>query len=220
MDFVSARLRMVDSQVRPNGITDERVIAAMAAVPRELFVPQQHRGLAYADQDVELLSQAGSRRFLLRPMNFARMVQLLALHPEANLLDVGSGSGYSSAVLSKLCKMVTALESNAELAFQAEKTLAKLGVGNAKIITAEHSGGHILGGPYDAILLNGRAAEPPLTLMGQLKEHGRLAAIVGDEELARIALFTRNGAFSVRYAFDAAAAMLPGFEGTGRAFSF
>jgi protein-L-isoaspartate(D-aspartate) O-methyltransferase len=220
MDFVSARHRMVESQVRPNGITDERVISAMAAVPRELFVPPQHRWLAYADQDVGLPSSAGGRRFLLRPMNFARMVQLLAIRLEDNVLDIGCGNGYSSAVLAKLCKMVIGLEMEAELAAQAEKTLAKLGIGNVKIIVAEHSGGHMVGGPYDAILLNGRIAEPPLTLIGQLKEHGRLAAIVGDEELARIALFTRNGAFSVRYAFDAAGPALPGFEGARPTFSF
>jgi protein-L-isoaspartate(D-aspartate) O-methyltransferase len=220
MDFELARHHMVESQVRPSGITDPLVIAAMAAVPRELFIPPQIRWLAYADQDVELASIGGSRRFLLRPMNFARMAQLLALRPEENVLDVGCGSGYSCAVLAQLGKTVIGVETDAQLAGQAQNVLGRLGINSASVVVAELSSGHMAGAPYDTILINGRSAEPPLALLGQLKEHGRLTVIVGDEEVARIALFTRNGAFSVRYAFDAVATILPGFEGAKPSFSF
>lgn len=221
MDFASARLKMVESQLQPNSVTDPALLRAMSEIPRELFVHGAQRLLAYADDDIELGSDGSAApRFLLSPMTFGRMVQLLMLRSEYRVLDVGCGGGYSCAVLSRLVQTVVAVESDAMLAAQAESTLASLQVRNTKLILKDLSGGDPAGGPYDAILVNGRIEEPPFGLLGQLKEHGRLAAVVGDEELARIALFTRNGAFSVRYAFDAAAPPLPGFAGKRPAFGF
>lgn len=221
MEFASARLNMVESQLRPNGVVDPALIQAMSEVPRELFVPAEQRPLAYADGDIELGSDAAmSPRFLLEPMTFGRMVQLLMLRPEDQVLDVGCGSGYSCTVLSHLAHTVVGLESDAELAAQAEATLKSLQVRNVKLTLSNLPGGDAAGGLYDAILVNGRIEEPPLILLGQLKDGGRLAAVVGDNELARIALYTRSGAFSVRYAFDAAAPPLPGFAVKRPAFAF
>jgi len=219
MDFAVARLKMVESQLRPNGVTDPALLLAIAEVPRELFVPAEQRSLAYADDDIELSAGPKSRRFLLNPMTFGRMVQLLTLESEYRVLDVGCGSGYSCAVLSRIVQTVVAIESDAVLAAQAEANLATLQARNTKLVLNDLAGGDPAGGIYDVILVNGRIEEPPFGLLGQLKDHGRLAAVVGDQELARIALFTRNGAFSVRYAFDAAAPLLPGFAAKRPAFA-
>jgi protein-L-isoaspartate(D-aspartate) O-methyltransferase len=221
MDFASARFQMVESQLRPNGVTDPALLRAMAEVPRELFVPAEHRPLAYADDDIELgSSDPTGPRFLLAPMTFGRMGQLLMLRDDHRVLDIACGSGYSCAVLSRLVQTVVAIESDPVLAARAEATLASLQIRGTRLVLNDLTGGDPAGGPYDAILVNGRIEEPPFALLGQLKEHGRLAAVVGDEELARIALFTRNGAYGVRYAFDAAAPSLPGFAAKKPAFAF
>lgn len=222
MDFALARANMIESQVRPNGITDERIIAAMAAIPRELFVPSARRSLAYMDEHVEIdaAQPRGSARYLLEPMTFARLVQLLAVEGNDKVLDVGCGTGYSSAILSILAKTVIALESDPELSAEAAANFAKLGLANARVITGKLSEGRLSDGPYDAIFINGCIPDPPLPLLAQLKDHGRLATVLGDEEVGRVALFTRNGAFSVRYAFDASTPRLPGFEVVRRTFAF
>jgi protein-L-isoaspartate(D-aspartate) O-methyltransferase len=136
------------------------------------------------------------------------------------VLDVGCGSGYSCAILSRLARMVVTLESDTVLAAQAESLLASLQIRNAKLILANLPGGNPAGGPYDAILVNGRIEGPPFGLLGQLKDRGRLAAVVGDQDLARIALFTRHEAFGVRYVFDAAAPAVPGFAAERPGFVF
>jgi protein-L-isoaspartate(D-aspartate) O-methyltransferase len=222
MDFALARANMIESQVRPNGITDERIIAAMAAIPRELFVPPARRSLAYIDEHIEIdaAQPAANPRYLLEPMTFARLVQLLALEADDKVLDVGCGTGYSSAVLSMLAKTVIALESDPELSAEAAANLAKLGLANAQVVTGALREGRLPDGPYDAICINGSIPEPPLALLAQLKDHGRLAAVLTDHEVGRVALFTRNRAFSVRYAFDASAPGLPGFEVARRTFAF
>jgi protein-L-isoaspartate(D-aspartate) O-methyltransferase len=221
MDFTSARLTMVESQLRPNGVTDPSLILAMSEVPRELFLPAEQRALAYVDGDIELGKDLPTGlRFLLSPLTFGRMVQILMLQGEDRVLDVGCGSGYSCAILSRLARMVVTLESDTVLAAQAESLLASLQIRNAKLILANLPGGNPAGGPYDAILVNGRIEGPPFGLLGQLKDRGRLAAVVGDQDLARIALFTRHEAFGVRYVFDAAAPAVPGFAAERPGFVF
>ena len=129
MSFALARVRMVESQIRPNGVTDQRIIQTMAAIPREIFVPPWRRSLAYIDEDVEISSKHHAKpRFLLEPMTLARLIQLLDLEPEETVLDVGCGTGYSTAILAYLAKTVVALESDSDLADQAIENLAALGL--------------------------------------------------------------------------------------------
>ena len=220
-DFALARVRMIESQIRPNGVTDRRIIQAMAEIPRENFVPSQRRLLAYMDEDVEISSKHHARpRFLLEPMTLARLIQLLDLDPDETVLDVGCGTGYSTAALAHVAKTVVALECDSDLAGQAVDNLAALGLANATVVTGILKAGWLAEAPFDAILVNGRVPAPPLELLAQLKEHGRLAAVLGENDMGQGALFTRNGALSVRYAFDAGVSCLPGFELTRPAFEF
>src|SRR5215212_1928656 len=221
MDFALARVRMIESQIRPNGVTDWRIVQAMADIPRENFVPHSRRSLAYMDEDVEISSKHHARRrFLLEPMTLARLIQLLDLDADETVLDVGCGTGYSTAVLAHVAKAVLALECDSELAGQAVENLAALGLANARVVTGTLKTGWLAEAPFDAILVNGRIPAPPLELMAQLKEHGRLAAVLGENDVGQGALFTRNGAFSVRYVFDAGVSCLPGFELSRPAFEF
>jgi protein-L-isoaspartate(D-aspartate) O-methyltransferase len=221
MDFGPARIRMVESQIRPNGVTDQRIIRAMAGIPRENFVPPGRRSLAYMDEDVEIGSKDQmSPRYLLDPMTLARLIQLLDLNPDETVLDVGCGTGYSTAVLAHLAKTVIGLECGPELAGQAVENLAALGLTNIRVTTGTLQSGRLADAPFDAILVNGRVMAPPLELLAQLKDHGRLATVLGENDMGQGALFTRTGAFSVRYSFNAAAFCLPGFERTRPAFEF
>lgn len=221
VDFSLARVRMIESQIRPNGVTDRRIIQAMADIPRENFVPSHRRSLAYMDEDVDISSKHHAQpRFLLEPMTLARLVQLLDLEADETVLDVGCGTGYSTAVLAYVAKTVVALECDSDLARQASENLAALGLANARVVTGTLKTGWLADAPFDAILVNGRVPAPPLELLAQLKEHGRLAAVVGENDIGQGALFTRNGALSVRYAFDAGIPCLPGFELARPAFEF
>jgi protein-L-isoaspartate(D-aspartate) O-methyltransferase len=221
MDFALARVRMIESQIRPNGVTDQRTIQAMAGIPRENFVPPHRRSLAYMDEDVEISSKHHARpRVLLEPMTLARLIQLLDLEADETVLDVGCGTGYSTAVLAHVAKTVVALECDLDLARQAMENLAGLGLANARVMTGTLKTGWLAEAPFDAILVNGRVPAPPLELLAQLKEHGRLSAVLGENDMGQGALFTRNGALSVRYAFDAGVSCLPGFELSRPAFEF
>jgi protein-L-isoaspartate(D-aspartate) O-methyltransferase len=173
MDFTLARVRMIESQIRPNGVTDRRIIQAMADIPRENFVPPQRRSLAYMDEDVEISSKHQARpRFLLEPMTLARLIQLLDLDPDETVLDVGCGTGYSTAVLAHVAKTVVALECDSDLARQAIENLAALDLANARVFTGTLKAGWLAEAPFDAILVNGRVPAPPLELLAQLKGHG------------------------------------------------
>jgi protein-L-isoaspartate(D-aspartate) O-methyltransferase len=219
--FALARVRMVESQIRPNGVTDQRIIQAMTAIPREIFVPPWRRSLSYIDEDVEISSKHHAKpRFLLEPMTLARLIQLLDLEPEETVLDVGCGTGYSTAILAYLAKTVVALESDSDLADQAIENLAALGLANTRVVTGSLRAGCLTEGPFDAILVNGRLPSPPLELLAQLRERGCLAAVIGQNDVGQGALFMRNGALSVRYAFDAGVPCLPGFEPARPAFEF
>jgi hypothetical protein len=138
-DFAVQRQNMVESQVRPNGITDARVIDAMAAVPRELFVPEERRALAYMDEDVLVaVTPDGGRRWLMEPMTFARLLQLAEIGPGEVVLDVGCATGYSTAVIAALAESVIAVEEDQVLAEEATARLGELGITNAAVVNAPH----------------------------------------------------------------------------------
>jgi protein-L-isoaspartate(D-aspartate) O-methyltransferase len=221
-DFGAQRLAMVESQLRPNEVTDSRLLPAMRTLPRELFVPARLRSLAYIDEAIEIFPSVDGApaRYLLAPMVFARLIQLAAVRPEDTVLDVGCGTGYSTAVLAQLASKVVGLEPEPELADAAREALRKLGIANAEIVEGPLAGGHPPAAPYDAILLNGSVAEPPEALLEQLAEGGRLAAVFSAGIQGRAYRFVRvAGEASGFPHFDAGARPLPGFQ-PAPAFTF
>ena len=173
-DFTEARNRMVDSQVRPNKVTDPRIIAAMREIPRELFVPPERRSMAYVDEDVPL----GHGRVLIEPMVIARLVQLLSPAEGDRGLVVGAGSGYGAALLSACGARVTALEDDRDLIEMARQTLNQV-ASQAALVVGPLEAGWAQGGPYDAILLEGAVEKIPAALSGQLRgDIGRLATVL------------------------------------------
>lgn len=212
-DFAAARHNMVESQVRVNGVTDGRVIDAMAAVPRERFVPQSRQSLAYVDEDIAISESGGRPRFLMEPRVFAKLVQLAAIGADDLVLDVGCGTGYSTAVLARLAGTVVGLESDSDLAARAAATLADLSVDNAVVVTGALSEGYPKQAPYDVIFLSGAAAIIPESFKAQLKDGGRIVAVVGNGISGRARVFIRSGeTLSGRDAFDANIQPLPEFE--------
>jgi len=222
IDYAIARENMIESQVRPNGITDARVIDAMSETPREVFVPEAVNSLAYMDEDVPLATGSdGRKRYLMEPMAFARMLQAAAIQPEECVLDIGCATGYSSAVLSKLAQLVVAVEEVSELADAANENLLRLQINNVAVFNTVINEGHRAEAPYDVIILNGRAGQVPENLLSQLADGGRLVAVVGDADTAQALVYTKaNDVIASRYAFDATIPILPGFEKSEPGFVF
>ncbi len=222
VDYKAARENMIESQIRPNGITDSRVINAMAAVPRELFVSPAQQCIAYMDEDITLDGLGSdTQRHLMEPMAFARLVQLAEIGPNDFVLDVGSATGYSIAVVAHLAQSAIAIEEDAALAERASEILNQLEISNAAVLNAAHSDGCADEAPFDAIIINGRVPFVPQTLLDQLKEGGRLVAVVGEGPLAQAQLFTRHGdTFAKLMSFDATISPLPGIEADRPSFTF
>ena len=221
-DYAKARQTMVDRQINTADVTDRRVLAAFAEIPRELFVPLGLRPLAYSDADLPLkvASWSDTPRHLAAPMVLARLIQLAAIGPADIVLDVGCASGYSSAVLSRVAASVVALESDAELAKSATETLIDLDIGNVAVVTGRLEDGYPGEAPYDVIVIAGSVEMVPAALTGQLRDGGRLVAVVGTGPGGTATLFERSGEeVSRRPAFSAPAPALPGFAAT-RAFVF
>jgi protein-L-isoaspartate(D-aspartate) O-methyltransferase len=209
MDFERARRTMVDTQIRVNDVTDAGIIDALMAVPREQFVPEQRRALAYLDDDVPV-SEGAAPRYLVEPMILAKLLQIADIDPAANVLDVGPATGYSSAVLARLAARVTAVEQDPALAAAAKAALA--GAGNVTVVEGPLAAGAPAGAPYDVIILQGSVETVPEALLSQLAEAGRLVAVVGRGRAAKCLVHVRrDGEVSVRPGFDAAIPPLPGF---------
>ncbi len=213
-DFQEQRINMVESQVRPSDVTDRRIIRAMLEVPREAFVPEGMQALAYMDAAVPVTApgDGADRRCLLAPRTFAKLVQLAEVEPDAVVLDLGCATGYSTAVLAKLAKAVVAVECEGSLARRASETLRQQHVGNAVIVEGPLEKGAPLHAPFDAVVLNGAVESNPDTLLGQLKEGGRLVGVIASGGVGRAQVWRRNGKlFDARPVFDAGAGPLPGF---------
>lgn len=216
-DFSEQRVKMVDGQIRTTDVTDAALLAAMLSVPREAFVSAGSRDLAYIDDDIQIAPPAESRpaRYLMEPSPFAKLVQLAAVTPDDFVLDIGTGSGYSAAVLSRLASSVVALESDASLAESAGATLSELGYDNVAVVQGALTDGYTAEAPYDVILLGGAVDTIPEALFDQLKEGGRLVAVEGQGNAGTARLFLKSaGIVTSRSAFNAAIRPLPGFERT------
>lgn len=216
IDFAAAREAMVDCQVRPSDVTRYPIIIAMLDVPREDFVPEALRDVAYLGEHVPL----GSGRVVLDPRVFAKMLDAIDIGPKDLVLDVGAGLGYSTAVIARMAEAVIALEEDAGLAAAAEAALAARGVDNAVLEAAPLSAGVPEHGLYDAIVVEGGVERLPQTFADQLKPGGRIIAIFMDGALgqARLGVRTETG-IAWRRAFDATAPVLPGFAAE-KAFEF
>ena len=206
--FADARNRMVDSQIRPNKVTDPRILAAMRRLPRERFLPPELATLAYADEDVKL----GNGRVLMQPMIIARLVQLAAVAVGERALVVGAGTGYGAALLSACGARVTALEEDASLLKLARPALGEFAAG-VSLVTGPLAAGWPPGAPYDVILIEGAVRDIPQAVGEQLhKEIGRLVAVCtsgGTGGQAVLAEATGAG-LRTQPMFDCATAALPG----------
>ena len=208
MDYAAARQHMIDSQIRTNKVTDSTVIAALAALPRELFVADSHRKLAYIDRPVPM----GAGRRMMEPMYLARLLQVAELEPKARALVIGAGTGYAAAILSKLVTKVVALESAPELAARARTILAGLGIGNVNVVEGDLAAGRPNEQPFDFILIDGAVEILPDTLTAQLAPGGILASIVMNGSIGHGVLVARvDGVLTRREIFDAETDVLPGF---------
>lgn len=219
-DFSERRVKMVDGQVRTTDVTSAPLIEAMLTVPREAFVSAGQRDIAYIDEDIRIGGANGAARYLMEPSPFAKLLQLAEIDASDSALDVGCGTGYASAVLSRLAGSVVALESDPALAESASSTLSTLGYGNVTVVQGPLAQGHPAKAPYNVIFVGGSVEEVPAALLDQLAEGGRLVAVEGqgNSGVARL-FFKAGGVVTGRRAFNAAIKPLPGFE-RSHAFEF
>ena len=212
-DFSTARQKMVDGQVRPSDVTDLRILDAMLEVPREAFVPESQRALAYLDLDLDVSEAGAAKRFLIKPVVIARMLQAAEIGEADNVLVVGCASGYTAAVVARLAARVTATESDGSLAGKASAVLAKLGFGNVTVRTAAAADGDEANAPYDVIVLAGATEIVPDRLYRQLRDGGRLVGVFAMSRPPRAMIVTHSHAdFGDRALFDAVVPVLPGLE--------
>src|SRR5471030_3112998 len=217
-DFALARRNMVDGQLRPNRVTNAQLLAVVSELPRERFLPDGLKSVAYSDEDVPL----GNGRFLMEPMVLARRIQTLQAGPKDKALVVASGKGYGAALLARLVKSVVAVESDAALAGSADQTIKTLGFGNVTQVTSQAEAGVAVSGPYDVILIEGAVRQIPPAILAQLAEGGRLVTVLagapGAMGVAQLVV-KEGGVTSGRPLFDAGTPVLPGFAPPAR-FTF
>jgi protein-L-isoaspartate(D-aspartate) O-methyltransferase len=209
MNIEQARFNMIEQQIRPWQVLDQAVLSLLAIVKREDFVPAAHRALAFMDLEVPL----PGGQCMLAPKVEARLLQELAPQRHERVLEVGTGSGYMSALLAHKAQQVLSFEIRPELAALARDNLRHAGVLNVEVRSADGARGDAARAPWDAILLSGSVAQVPQALLDQLKVGGRLAAIVGNEPVMRALLITRTGERDWRRVelFDTVAQRLDGF---------
>ncbi|HVC57650.1 MAG TPA: protein-L-isoaspartate O-methyltransferase [Stellaceae bacterium] len=207
--YEGARIHMIESQLRPNKVTDERVIAAFAQIRREAFVPARLRGVAYVDEDLPL----GGGRYLMQPMVAARLLQAAMVMPRDTALVVGAGVGYEAALLAQLARSVVALEEDAELARIGRSALVDHRIGSVSYIEEAARLGYRQRAPYDVILFAGAVASVPAEIGSQLGESGRMVVVLRQRPgVGRASLITQaGGVLAQRVIFDAATPLLPGF---------
>lgn len=190
VDYERARRFMVDNQLRTSHITDRRILAEMGRLPRELFLAETRRPLAYID-DVQPLGAAGSARFMPAPATFAKLLQLADIAATDRVLDLGAGAGYSTAVIAGLCDTVLGIEEDAQLAAAAAENLSALGLANAAMRAG--TAVDVAGQRYDVIMVEGAVDNVPEALFALLEEEGRLVALVREKGVAVAHVFVKSG---------------------------
>lgn len=209
-DFSAARQNMVDCQIRPSDVTDARIIDAMLAVPREIFVPDNLRPLAYLDMNLPV---GEAKRVLVKPAVLAKLLQAAEIGATDSILIVGCASGYTAAVMARLAARVTATDPDAGLVKRANEAFMQLGIATAAAKHAKAAEGDSANAPYDVIVLEGATEVVPEGLYRQLKDGGRLVGIMPAGQLQRAVIVTRSrDDFGTRVLFDASEPVLPGLE--------
>ena len=208
-DFAVARHNMIEGQIRTNKVTDPALLDALAALPREQFVPAERRSAAYVDEDLRLTGE----RFMMEPMVLARLLQAAEPTRTEVALDVGCVTGYATAVLARVTATAIGLERDAALARTATETLARLSIDNAIVVEGKLADGYAKHGPYDVILVNGAVTEFPPALLEQLAEGGRLVGVKrpGSGPGAAMLMLKRHGAVAGRTLFETSTPYLAGF---------
>ena len=199
---------MVDTQIRPSDVTKFPIIDAFLSVPREKFVPDGKREAAYIGENFQI----GPSRIILEPRTLAKLLDALDIHNDELVLDVGSGLGYSAAVISLIAQVVIAVEDDSSLASEAAEILSEIGMDNVVVQVAKLEDGAPEHGPYDVIILQGGVEEIPTSILKQLKNGGRIGAIFIEKGLGTAKIgFKLNNTITWRYSFNAAAPILQGF---------
>lgn len=208
-NYAAARAHMVESQVRTNDVTEPKIQRAMNRVPRELFTPAAKKALAYSDANV----QTDVGRYLLRPRDFAKMVQAADIKATDIVLDIACGRGYSTCVLAGLADTVVAIEESEAMVTKATENLAALDVMNAAVLQTELKVGASAHGPFDVIFVGGAVSQIPKAWTEQLASGGRLIAVEAAGPIGKAKVYTKVGnAAGDRIVFDANIPVLPGFE--------
>jgi protein-L-isoaspartate(D-aspartate) O-methyltransferase len=223
MNYEQARFNMIEQQIRPWEVLDSQVLALLAVIKREEFVPAAYKALAFADMEIPLSSklQQHPSQCMLSPKVEARILQDLALQKHEKVLEIGTGTGYMAALMGHRSQHVLTLEIDAALAQTARSNLQRAGVYNAEVRAGDGTDPQMLKGSFDAIVLSGSVAEVPAALLEHLKVGGRLIAVVGFEPVMRATLVTRVGqaAWHTTQAWDTVAPRLLGFPEPSK-FSF
>jgi protein-L-isoaspartate(D-aspartate) O-methyltransferase len=231
MNYEQARFNMIEQQIRPWEVLDSQVLALLAVIKREDFVPTAYRSLAFADMEIPLSSHTRQQpgQCMLSPKVEARILQDLAVQKHEKVLEIGTGSGYMAALLGHRASQVISLEIDPDIAQTARGNLQKAGIYNAEVRTGDGaakfskatSGSDPLKGPFDVIVMSGSVAEVPADLLALLKVGGRLSAILGAEPVMRATLMTRVGeaAWRTTQAWDTVAPRLLHFAEPSK-FSF
>ncbi len=208
-DFAQRRTMMVDTQVRPNDVTSYPIIEAMLNVPREQFVPDALRNVAYAGENIDL----GRNRVELEPRTLGRMLEALDIQSSDLVLHVGCGYGYATAVMARIAEAVVATEQDHDMAVEAQGRLAAQDIYNVAVTEADLTAGFPGQAPYDAMLIGGGIQEFPEALAEQLRDGGRVVALFIEGQLGTLRLGHKlDGRISWRFIVNAYAPVLPGFH--------
>ncbi|TNF57161.1 MAG: protein-L-isoaspartate O-methyltransferase [Rhodobacteraceae bacterium] len=208
-DYAQRRRLMVDTQVRPSDVTKFPIIDAMLSVPREEFVPDAAREAAYAGEHVDV----APGRVILDPRTLAKMLDALDFEGTELVLDIGGWLGYSSAVIARLAQAVVMVEEDEAAAAEAQGILSSTGADAVIVHHGALAAGAAEHGPYDMILIEGGVAELPEAIVAQLKEGGRIACLFMEGALGIVRIGHKiDGQISWRFAFNAGAPVLPGFQ--------